>query len=110
MLDGANDAISLFSLSAMPGYIVDPPLITMLVEFFSNVDITFHDGVVTKFVETGKFLSNEWWLEQGLGASEPLVGDGDGLSIWQFTDSFILVTFFICYILNILYLPFILQS
>ena len=30
MVEGANDDISLFSLSAIPGNIVDPPLITML--------------------------------------------------------------------------------
>lgn len=48
-------------------------------------------------MEAGEFLADKGRFEEAFGASESLVSDGDGLSIRQFTDSLILITFFICY-------------
>ena len=50
------------------------------VKILSNINITLHDGVVGGLMDTGRFHSNKWWLEEGLRASESLVGDSDNLS------------------------------
>ena len=51
------------------------------VEVFPDVDIALHDGVVGGLVNTGGFHTDEGWLEEGLWASEPLVTDGDDLTV-----------------------------
>ena len=49
------------------------------VEILSDIDIALHDGVVSGLVDTGRFHSEEGWLEESLWASESLVADGDDL-------------------------------
>ena len=49
------------------------------VQVLSDVNIALHDGVVGGLVDSARFHSKEGRLEQGLGASESLVSDGDDL-------------------------------
>ena len=51
------------------------------VKILSDIDIALHDGVVSGLVDTGRFHSEEGWLEESLWASESLVADGDDL--WE---------------------------
>ena len=54
------------------------------VEVLANVDITLHDGVVGCLVDSRRLHSEEGWLEEGLGASESLVANGDNLAVGKF--------------------------
>jgi hypothetical protein len=54
------------------------------VEVLADIDIALHDGVVSGFVNTGGFHTNEGWLEEGFWATESFVTDGDNLSIGKF--------------------------
>jgi hypothetical protein len=54
------------------------------VEILSDIDVALHDGVVGGLVDTGGFHTNEGWLEEGLGASESLVTNGDDLTVGKF--------------------------
>merc|ERR1719318_1431043 len=54
------------------------------VEILTDIDIALHDGVVRGLVDTCRFHSDEGGLEQGLGASESLVSNGDDLSVRKF--------------------------
>ena len=49
------------------------------VEVLADVNVALHDGVVGGLVDTGRFHTDEGWLEEGLGASETLVTNGDDL-------------------------------
>ena len=49
------------------------------VQVLPDVHIALHDGVVGGLVDSARFHSKEGRLEQGLGASESLVSDGDDL-------------------------------
>ena len=51
------------------------------VEILTDVDIALHDGVVASLVDTSRLHTQEAGLEEGLGASETLVADGDDLSV-----------------------------
>merc|ERR1712168_1207955 len=51
------------------------------VQVLTDIDVAFHDGVVGGFVDTCRFHTDEGGLEEGLGASESLVSNGDDLSI-----------------------------
>jgi len=51
------------------------------VEILTDIDIALHDGVVGGLVDTSGFHSEEGRLEEGLGAPETLVSDGDDLSV-----------------------------
>ena len=51
------------------------------IEILTDVDVALHDGVVAGLVDTGRLHTQEAWLEEGLGASETLVADGDDLSV-----------------------------
>merc|ERR1719436_283263 len=53
------------------------------VQVLPNVHITLHDGVVGGLVDTTGFHSQEGRLEESLRAPEPLVTDGDDLSVGQ---------------------------
>jgi len=54
------------------------------VEILSDINVALHDGVVGGLVDTGGFHTNEGWLEEGLGASESLVTNGDDLTVGKF--------------------------
>jgi len=54
------------------------------VEILSDIDIALHDGVVGGLVDTSGFHTDEGWLEEGLGASESLVTNGDDLTVGKF--------------------------
>merc|ERR1711970_1307289 len=51
------------------------------VEVLSDINIALHDRVVGSLVDTGRFHTNERWLEEGLWASESFVADGDDLTV-----------------------------
>merc|ERR1719182_1350323 len=51
------------------------------VEILTDVDVALHDGVVGGLVDTGRFHTDEGWLEEGLGTPESLVSDGDDLTV-----------------------------
>jgi len=54
------------------------------VKILSDINVALHDGVVGGLVDTGGLHTNEGWLEEGLGASESLVTNGDDLAIGKF--------------------------
>jgi len=58
------------------------------VQVFSDIDITLHDGVISGFVDTGGFHTDERRLEQSFGTSESFVTNGDDLTIGQFIRLF----------------------
>jgi len=51
------------------------------VKLLSDIDIALHDGLEGELVVAGVFLTELVGLEEGLGASELLVAEGDGLTI-----------------------------
>ena len=51
------------------------------VQILTDVDVAFHDGVVGGLVDTSGLHSQEGWLEEGLGATESLVSNGDNLTV-----------------------------
>jgi hypothetical protein len=54
------------------------------IQILTDVDITLHDGVVYGLVDSARFHTQERWLEEGFWATEPLVTNGDDLTIGQF--------------------------
>jgi hypothetical protein len=58
------------------------------VEILTDIDVALHDGVVSGFVNTGGFHTNEGWLEEGFWATETFVTDGDNLTVWEFVRFF----------------------
>merc|ERR1711911_60296 len=53
------------------------------VQVLPDVNIALHDGVVGGFVDSASLHSEEGRLEEGLGAPEPLVADGDDLAVGE---------------------------
>merc|ERR1711921_60459 len=53
------------------------------VQVLPDVNIALHDGVVGGLVDAAGLHSEEGRLEQSLGAPEPLVADGDDLTVGQ---------------------------
>ncbi|KOC59063.1 hypothetical protein WH47_12656 [Habropoda laboriosa] len=53
------------------------------IQVLTDIDIALHDGVVHGLVDTTGFHTQEGWLEESFRATEPLVTDGDDLSIRQ---------------------------
>ena len=51
------------------------------VEILTDVDVALHDGVVGGLVDTGRFHTDEGWLEERLWAPETLVSNGDDLTV-----------------------------
>merc|ERR1712168_321441 len=51
------------------------------VQVLPDVNIALHDGVVGVLVDTAGFHSEEGRLEEGLGGTEPLVANGDDLTV-----------------------------
>merc|ERR1719265_1988345 len=51
------------------------------VQVLPDIDVTVHDGVVGGLVDSAGLHSEEGRLEEGLGAPEPLVADGDDLAV-----------------------------
>ena len=51
------------------------------VQVLTDVHIALHDGVVARLMDTGGLHAQEAGLEQGLGAPEALIADGDHLSV-----------------------------
>ena len=54
------------------------------VQVLTDVDVALHDGVVDGLVDAARFHTQEGRLEEGFGAAEPLVADGDDLSVGEF--------------------------
>jgi len=59
------------------------------VEVSSDIDITLHDGVEGKLVDTGEFLSEEGRLEEGFGGSESLGSNSNGVTIGEFVNGIV---------------------
>mmetsp|Transcript_13713 Transcript_13713/g.28060 ORF Transcript_13713/g.28060 Transcript_13713/m.28060 type:complete len:392 (+) Transcript_13713:62-1237(+) len=53
------------------------------VQVLADVDIALHDGLEGAVVDAGGLTADEGGLEEHLGAAEPLVSDGDDVSIGQ---------------------------
>ena len=53
------------------------------VQILPDVNVALHDGVVGGLMDTSRFHTQEGWLEQRLWAPEPLITNGDDLSIGQ---------------------------
>merc|ERR1712137_1429146 len=51
------------------------------VQVLPDVNITLHDGVVGGLMDTAGFHSEEGRLEEGFGGTEPLVANGDDLTV-----------------------------
>jgi len=51
------------------------------IQILTDIDVTFHDGVVCAFVDTSRFTSQERGLEESLRASETFISDSDDLTI-----------------------------
>merc|ERR1711868_319111 len=51
------------------------------VQVLPDIHVALHDGVVGGLVNTAGFHSEEGRLEEGLGAPEPLISDGDHPSV-----------------------------
>merc|ERR1712242_355778 len=51
------------------------------VQVLPDVNIALHDGVVGGLVDSAGLHSQEGRLEEGLGATEPLIADGDDLAV-----------------------------
>ena len=52
---------------------------TYFLTYLTDINVALHDGVVGGLVDTSGFHTNEGRLEEGLGASETLVTNGDDL-------------------------------
>ena len=53
------------------------------VQILTDVNVALHDTVVGGLVDTGRLHTQEGGLEEGLGRTEPLIADGDDLSIGE---------------------------
>merc|ERR1712121_231999 len=51
------------------------------VQVLTDVNVALHDGVVRGLVDAAGLHAEEGRLEEGLGAAEPLVADGDDLTV-----------------------------
>lgn len=49
------------------------------VQIFTDIDIALHDAVVSGFVDSGGFHTEEGWLEEGFWTSESFVSNSDNL-------------------------------
>ena len=58
------------------------------VEVLPDVDVTLHDGVVGGLVDAAGLHTQERGLEEGLGASESLIADGDDLAVGKLVGLF----------------------
>merc|ERR1711976_129267 len=54
------------------------------IEILSDVNIALHDGVVGGLVDAAGFHSKEGRLEEGFRGTEPLVANGDDLTVGKF--------------------------
>merc|ERR1712083_602759 len=58
------------------------------IQVLPDINITIHDGVVGGLVDSAGLHSKEGRLEEGLGAPEPLVADGDDLAVGKLIGLF----------------------
>jgi actin-related protein len=61
---------------------------TMKIKIIANIDIAFHDGVVSTFVNTSGFTTQERGLEKSFRATESFVTYSDDLTVRQFVRFF----------------------
>ena len=54
------------------------------IQVLADVNVAFHDGVVSGLVDTSGFHTNEGWLEKSFWATETFVTDGDNLTVGKF--------------------------
>merc|ERR1712050_566395 len=58
------------------------------VQIFSDINIALHNRVISSFMNTSRFHTDEGWLKQSFWASESFVTNGDNLTIWKFIRFF----------------------
>jgi len=58
------------------------------VEILTDIDVALHDGVEGSLMNADNLHTQEGWLEDGLGAAETLVTNGDDLSVGQLVGLF----------------------
>jgi len=58
------------------------------IQILSNVNIAFHDRIISSLVDARLFKTDQRGLEEDLRASETLVADSDHLTIRQFVALF----------------------
>ena len=58
------------------------------IKILSDINIALHDGVVGGFVDAARLHAQEGGLEEGLGAAEALVSEGDHLAVGEFVGLF----------------------
>lgn len=53
------------------------------IQVLPDVNITFHDRVVSGLVDAAGLHAQEGWLEEGLRTAEPLIANGDDLAVGE---------------------------
>merc|ERR1712018_467966 len=81
MVDGAKAVISFCIRSAIPGYGGATRHDGVGIKILPDVNIALHDGVVGGLMDTAGFHSQEGRLEEGLRGTEPLITNGNDLTI-----------------------------
>lgn len=64
----------------------------IVVQIFSNINITLKNWLISNFVETWHLFSDQHWLEKSLSASESLTADGNSLSVGKFINFIVLIS------------------
>ena len=64
------------------------------VQVLTDINVALHDRVVDGLVDTARFHTQEGWLEQGFGATESLVTNGDDLTIETVISNHVSLFFF----------------
>merc|ERR1712018_673610 len=88
MVDGAKAVISFCILSAIPGYGGATRHDSVGIQVLPDVNIALHNGVVGGLVDTAGLHAKEGWLEEGFRGTEPLIANGDDLTIGQLIGLF----------------------
>merc|ERR1719228_680077 len=83
MVEGARAVISLHTVSNTGVHGGASGHDGVGVQVLPDVNITLHDRVVGGLMESTGLHSEEGRLEESLGAPEPLVADGDDLTVGQ---------------------------
>ena len=58
------------------------------VKILADIDVALHDRIIRGLGNAVLLEPNERWLEEDLGAAEPLVANGDDLTVWELVALF----------------------
>lgn len=76
------------------------------VQIFSNIQITFHNWLISHFLECWHLESVRCWIEHYLSCSESLVTQGYGLAVWEWVSAIIVISLLIFYLIKKIYILF----